>query len=109
VSEFPALSVTSRWIEQTLASLTLDQKIGQLSLRLEQNVRVLCYHFRGDPACNVDAFDDLLRERGVAVTRFDEMDRGKVRLLTGEIKATGKSPVNLNRPYRFKPLEGLWY
>jgi len=30
VSEFPTLSVTSRWIEQTLASLTLDQKIGQL-------------------------------------------------------------------------------
>jgi hypothetical protein len=30
-----------------------------------------------------------------------------VRLLTGEIKATGKSPVNLNRPYRLKSLQGL--
>ena len=28
--EFPALDVTSRWVEQTLVGLTLDQKIGQL-------------------------------------------------------------------------------
>ena len=181
----------SQAIAEKAVTLVKDRN-GVLPLRLEQNVRVLSYHFRGDPACNVDAFDDLLRERGVVVTRFDEMDRGKlprasdladfdivlmnavfepswgtnrirpagnymrdvwslttshhprlvfvsygspyhlyemphlplvinayspdlntqkavVRLLTGEIKATGKSPVNLNRPYRLKPLEGLWY
>ena len=166
---------------------------GALPLRLEKGVRVLSYHLRGDPAeDNVDAFDDLLRERGVEVTRFDETDVGSLfeavncadfdvvlinavlqpswgtnrirpagtymrdvwtlitshhprlvlvsfgspylvyemphlplvinayspdprtqeavlRLLTGEIPATGKSPVNLDAPYRFKAQEGLRY
>ncbi len=162
-----------------------------LPLKLEQGTRVLSYHFRGDPEFNnVDAFDDLLRARGVEVARFDETEQGRLparlddfdvvlmsavlgpcwgtsrirpagnymrdvwalitsrhprlalvsygspyllyemprlplvinayspdlntqkavlRLLTGEIAATGKSPVNLDSPYLFKSLAGLRY
>ena len=154
---------------------------------------MLSYHFRGDAEdSNVDAFDDLLRERGVQVTRFDERETRKLpqatdlanfdvvlmsavfkpswgtnrirpagnymrdvwslitshhprlvfvsygspylvyemphlplvinayspnlntqkavlRLLVGELDAKGKSPVDLDSPYKLKSLEGLRY
>lgn len=43
-----------------------------LPLALEPGKRVLCYHYRGDPAYQVDAFDDMLRSRGCEVVRFSE-------------------------------------
>jgi beta-N-acetylhexosaminidase len=186
-----------RHISQEIAekAITLVRDRNEaLPLKLEEGNRVLSYHFRGDAAYkNVDAFDDLLRERGVDVTRLDETDLGKLpkgdagdalaafdvvlisavfgpswgtnlirpagnymrdvwslitshhprlvfvsygspyhlyempnlplvinayspdlntqkavlRLLVGEIKATGKSPVNLDSPYRLKSVEAL--
>lgn len=182
----------SREIAERAITLVRDHN-GALPLKLEPGARVLSYHLRGDAEYkNVDAFDDLLRARGVEVTRFDEAELGKLpdaaeiagfdvvllsvvlgpswgtnrirpagnymrdvwalttshhprlalvsygspyllyemprlplvinayspdlstqeavlRLLTGEISAAGKSPVDLDAPYRFKPLEGLRY
>mgnify|MGYP001116003050 CR=1 FL=1 len=191
----PADSEHFQRISRTVAekALTLVRDGDEvLPLTLETGTRVLSYHVRGDPACNVDTFDDLLRERGVEVIRLDETDLGKLpkaddladfdvvlisavfgpswgtnrirpagnymrdvwslitshhpclvfvsyaspyllyemphlplvinayspdlntqeavlRLLTGEINATGKSPVDFDSPYRLKPLEGLRY
>ncbi len=57
---------------------------GALPLKLEAGTRVLSYHFRGDPADGqVDAFDDLLRARGVEVVRVDETDAGKLAKTNG--------------------------
>jgi len=183
---------TSQEIAEKALTLVRDRNEA-LPLKLEKGTRVLSYHFRGDPEFNnVDAFDDLLRARGVEVARFDETEQGKLpkaeeladfdvvlmsavlgpcwgtsrirpagnymrdvwalitshhprlvfvsygspyllyemphlplvinayspdrntqnavlRLLTGEIEATGKSPVDLDSPYLFKSLEGLRY
>jgi len=178
----------SQEIAEKALTLVRDRN-GALPLELERGTRVLSYHLRGDPDVNhVDAFDDLLRARGVEVARFDEREQGKLpanfddfdvvlmsvvlgpvwgtnrirpagnymrdvwalinshhprlvcvsygspylvyemprlplvingyspdldtqnavlRLLTGEIEATGKSPVDLDSPYLFKSLEGL--
>jgi beta-N-acetylhexosaminidase len=181
----------SREIAEKALTLVRDRN-GALPLKLEQGTRVFSYHLRGDPESNVDAFDELLRERGAEVTRLSETDLGRLpetgdlasfdivlmsavfgtswgtnrirpagnymrdvwslitshhprlvfvsygspyhiydmphlplvinayspdlntqnavlRLLTGEIEATGKSPVDLEGPYRFKSLEGLRY
>ena len=180
----------SQEIAEKALTLVRDRH-ATLPLKLEQGTRVLSYHFRGDPEFNnVDAFDDLLRARGVEVARFDETEQGRLparlddfdvvlmnavlgpvwgtsrirpagnymrdvwalitshhprlvlvsygspyllyemprlplvinayspdlntqkavlRLLTGEIEAMGKSPVNLDSPYLFKSLAGLRY
>jgi len=182
----------SREIAEQALTLVRDRN-GVLPLKLEKGTRVLSYHLRGDAEdSNVDAFDDLLRERGVQVTRFDERDLGKLpkaddlanfdvvlmsavfkpswgtnrirpagnymrdvwslttshhprlvcvsygspylgyeiphlplminayspdlntqkvvlRLLAGELGAKGKSPVDLDSPYKLKFLEGLRY
>ncbi len=183
-----------RQISQEIAAravtLVRDDE-GVLPLRLEEGTRVFSYHLRGDPDSNVDGFDDLLRARGVEVTRCDESELGKLpsldelagfdvllingvfrpswgtnrirpagnymrdvwelinshhprlvfvsygspymlydmpnlplvvnayspdentqravlKLLTGEMEAQGQSPVELERPYRFKSLVGFW-
>ena len=185
----------SQSISERAVTLVRDRDEA-LPFKLEEGSRVLSYHFRGDPAQgNVDAFDDLLRERGVDVTRLDETEVGNLpkggagdmltafdvvlmngvfrpswgtnrirpagnymrdvwslvashhprlalvsygspyllyemphlplvinayspdlktqeavlRLLVGEIKPTGQSPVDLDAPYRLKGLEGLRY
>jgi len=49
-----------------------------LPLNLRNGTRVLSYHFRGDPAKNVDDFDKILQARGVEVVRFDESEVGKL-------------------------------
>jgi len=181
----------SREIAEKALTLVRDRN-GVLPLKLEKGTRVLSYHLRGEPAYNVDPFDDLLREREVEVIHFDEMDLGKLpetnelaafdvvlmsavlrpswgtnrirpagtymrdvwslitshhprlvfvsygspyllyempnlplainayspdlntqkavlRLLIGEINAMGKSPVDLDSPYRLKSVEGLRY
>jgi hypothetical protein len=38
-----------------------------------------------------------------------QMQQAVLRVLTGQLTATGTSPVNLEAPYLFKPLEGLRY
>jgi beta-N-acetylhexosaminidase len=49
---------------------------AQLPLTLGEGTRVLSYHLRTIPEeSQVDAIDDLLRARGVEVTRFDEAQR----------------------------------
>jgi len=182
----------SRSIAERAVTLVRDCQ-GALPLRLEQGVRLLSYHLRGDPTeANVDAFDHLLRQRGAEVTRYDETQKGELldridlgrfdvvliqavllpswgtsrirpagafmrdvwalttahhprlvlisygspylgyeiphlptlinayspdpntqgavlRLLTGEMPATGRSPVDLDAAYRLKSVEGLRY
>ena len=49
-----------------------------LPLEMGNGTKVLSYHFRGDPEDNVDSFDELLRDRGVEVVRYDEADVGKL-------------------------------
>lgn len=177
-------------IAQKAVTLVKDEK-GALPLNLTAGSRVLAYHLRGDPERNVDLLDELLKARGVQVTRFTEADEGKLpesdfaeydavllymviapswgtnrirpagnfmrdvwqlitthhprlicisfgspyhtydmpnlpcvvnaysadantqaavlQLLTGEIEAQGKSPVDLQAPYHFKSQEGLRY
>lgn len=179
-----------REIVENAITLVKDEH-NTLPLKLERGTRVLAYHLRGDPEHNVDAFDTMLRDRGVIVTRFTEADLGQLpagtlsefdivlvsavmspswgtnrirpagnfmrdvwrlitrhhpalvfvsygspyhtydmpnlplvinayspdlntqqavlRVLTGEIAARGASPVDLERPYSFKSLEGLRY
>ncbi len=180
-------------LEISEKAVTLIRDRNQiLPLKLENGTRVLSYHFRGDPARNVDDFDELLRERGVDVDRYDETAAGKLleindfeaydaiilnavfgpswgtnrirpagdymrdvwalinshhpnlilvsygspyiiyetphmpfainayshdskmpkavlRVLTGDLVATGTSPVNLEAPYQLKSMEGLRY
>ncbi|RLD09197.1 MAG: hypothetical protein DRI56_04685 [Chloroflexota bacterium] len=173
----------SRAIAEDAITVVKDEN-EILPLKLEEGTRVLSYHLRGDPELNVDTFDDMLRERGVEVTRatesaennphpseFDKFDvilfqavmapswgtnrirlagnymryvwrfitahhprlvfvsygspyhtydmpnlptvinayspdtstqKAVLRVLTGEIKAKGHSPVDLEAPYRFK-------
>jgi len=181
----------SRVIAEKALTLVIDRN-NVLPLQLDEGMRVLSYHIRGDPELNVNTFDDLLRERRVKVAHFNEQDIGKLpkpdelsdfdvvlisavfepswgtnlirpagnymrdvwalitshhprltfvsygspylyyemphlplvvnayssdlntqravlRLLTGEMEATGTSPVNLDGPYLFKSLEGLRY
>jgi beta-N-acetylhexosaminidase len=65
----------SREIAEKAVTLVRDRnKI--LPIALENGAKVLSYHFRGDPADNVDTFDDLLRTRGVDVVRYDESEVG---------------------------------
>ena len=62
-------------------SVTLVRDQQQiLPLKLDAGARVLSYHLRGDADDddNVDAFDELLRERGVEVDRYDEREVGKL-------------------------------
>jgi beta-N-acetylhexosaminidase len=182
---------TSVEISEKALTLVADRN-QTLPLKLEKGMQVLSYHLRGDPKDNVDTFDDLLRERGVKVDRFTELDDGNfhgradfseydailinvvltpswgtgrirpagnymrevwglitshhprlvlvsygspymsyemphlptvvnayspdyntqlavMRLLTGEIKATGTSPIDFESPYLFKTLDGLRY
>jgi len=65
----------SQEIARTAITLVRDRHQA-LPLELGAGTRVLSYHLRGDPGVNVDAFDDLLRTRGVEVVRLDETDVG---------------------------------
>ena len=199
-TEAPAISTSdketfqsvSQQIAETAVTLVRDWH-NILPLKLEPDMKVLSYHFRGDAAINVNEFDDLLRARGMEVDHFNETDLGKfhktdefvtqydaivlnavfthswgtnrirpagnymrdvwalinshhpnlllvsygspylvydmphmpcvinayspepmmqkavLRVLTGELKPTGTSPVNLEAPYALKSVEGLRY
>lgn len=67
----------SQEIAEKAVTLVRDRN-QTLPLKLEAGARVLSYHFRGDPVDNVDAFDGMLRERGVEVVRYDETEVGKL-------------------------------
>ncbi len=67
---------TSRTIAEKAVTVVKDcNKV--LPLKLDKGSRVLSYHFHGDPEYKVDALDNLLRERGVVVTRVDDTESGK--------------------------------
>ena len=84
-TDSPALAQEDRAhfqrISQTIAeeavTLVRDQQ-RILPLQLKAGQRVLSYHLRGDREDHVDAFDEMLRQRGVEVTRYDETDVGKL-------------------------------
>ncbi len=67
----------SRHIAEKALTLIVDRN-NVLPLKLDKGVSVLSYHVRGDPELNVNTFDDLLRERGVEVSHFNEQDIGKL-------------------------------
>ncbi len=77
----PADQAHFQQVSQEIAvqAVTLVRDQNQiLPLKLETGTRVLSYHLRGDPADNVDAFDEMLRQRGVEVLRFDETEVGQL-------------------------------
>ena len=174
-------------------SITLVRdRLQILPLEMGPGQRVLSYHLRGDAEDHVDGFDEMLKERGLEVTRYDETEVGglhktsdfeqydaiilsvvigaswgtnlirpagnymrdvwalinshhpnlvlvsygspyvvydmphmpcvlnayspdhnmqsaALRVLTGDLEATGTSPVNLEAPYQLKSQEGLRY
>ncbi len=86
-TESPALVPADRAHFQKISaeiaakSVTLVRDKEQiLPLELAAGARVLSYHLRGDADDddNVDGFDELLRERGVGVDRYDEREVGKL-------------------------------
>ncbi len=60
-------------IAQKAVTLVKNQH-NTLPFKLPPGARVLSYHLRGNPAENVDAFDDLLRARGLQVTHYNETE-----------------------------------
>jgi beta-N-acetylhexosaminidase len=70
------LKRTSVEISEKALTVVTDRN-NTLPLKLGEGARVLSYHLRGDPAENVDSFDDLLRGKGFDVESYTEEDVGK--------------------------------
>jgi len=66
----------SKTIADKAITLVQDRN-GVLPLELGEGKRVLSYHVRGFDFYNVDEFDEMLRQRGVEVTRYTEKDSHK--------------------------------
>lgn len=52
--------------------ITVVRDNGALKMPLQAGDRVYCFHVRGDAEYNVDEIDDMLRARGIEVTRGQE-------------------------------------
>lgn len=74
-AEHECFRQVSEEIAERAITVVRDRQ-GLLPITLQEGTRVLSYHLRSIPKeSHVDAFDDLLRARGVEVTRFDEAQR----------------------------------